>query len=86
MHQLCHPCLIDYDYIGKFETIERDSNEILRRLGIDDPVIRYPKQVPSKTPSILKKKKDTLNASVMENLYKNYLPDYQLFEYNKTYS
>ena len=85
MHQLCHPCLVQYDYIAKFETIEKDSNEILTRLGIDDPVIRYPKQVPSKTTLLLKTLRDSLNASVLENLYKNYLPDFELFEYNKTY-
>ena len=86
MHQLCHPCLIQYDFIAKFETIEKDSNEILTRLGIDDPTIRYPKQVPSETASLLKELSNSLNALVMKKLYKKYEPDYKLFEYNKTYS
>ena len=82
MHQICFPCLIQYDYIGKFETIEKDSNEILSRLGSS---IKFPSQKRSKTPSKLKILQDSLPDSVSELLYKNYLPDYKLFDYDKSY-
>ena len=85
MHQICHPCLIQYDYIGKFENIQNDSNEILTHLGIKDPVIRYAKPKPSNTASSLEELKPYFNDSVSEMLYKNFLPDYELFDYNKIY-
>ncbi|XP_060099846.1 carbohydrate sulfotransferase 9 isoform X1 [Heteronotia binoei] len=31
--KLCHPCIISYDYIGKFETLEEDANYFLRLIG-----------------------------------------------------
>ncbi|XP_071950848.1 carbohydrate sulfotransferase 11-like [Antedon mediterranea] len=40
MHQICFPCDIKYDIIGRFEHIEDDSNYILRLVGSD---IRFPK-------------------------------------------
>ncbi|NWU89400.1 CHST9 sulfotransferase, partial [Upupa epops] len=31
--QLCYPCLINYDFIGKFETLEEDANHLLQLVG-----------------------------------------------------
>ncbi|EMP26445.1 Carbohydrate sulfotransferase 9 [Chelonia mydas] len=31
--KLCHPCLINYDFIGKFETLEEDANYFLQLIG-----------------------------------------------------
>ena len=31
-HASCYPCIIDYDYIGKVETMEEDSAEIISRI------------------------------------------------------
>ncbi|NXG48091.1 CHST9 sulfotransferase, partial [Psilopogon haemacephalus] len=31
--KLCHPCLIGYDFIGKFETLEEDANYFLQLVG-----------------------------------------------------
>uniref|UniRef100_A0A8C5HAS5 Carbohydrate sulfotransferase n=1 Tax=Gouania willdenowi TaxID=441366 RepID=A0A8C5HAS5_GOUWI len=32
-NQLCNPCLINYDFIGKFENMEEESNFLLRLVG-----------------------------------------------------
>ena len=32
MHASCYPCLVDYDYIAKVETMECDSEEIIKKL------------------------------------------------------
>ena len=36
--QLCHPCVINYDFIGHLETLEDDGPLLLKMAGIDDRV------------------------------------------------
>uniref|UniRef100_F7CXE5 Carbohydrate sulfotransferase n=1 Tax=Ornithorhynchus anatinus TaxID=9258 RepID=F7CXE5_ORNAN len=31
--KLCYPCLINYDFVGKFETLEQDANYFLQLIG-----------------------------------------------------
>ncbi|XP_054550090.1 carbohydrate sulfotransferase 9 [Talpa occidentalis] len=33
VHKLCYPCLINYDFVGKFETLEEDANYFLQLIG-----------------------------------------------------
>ena len=58
--QLCHPCVINYDFIGHLETLEEDASLLLKLSGIDgrvtfppihkstgsDEVLEYYSQVP----------------------------------------
>jgi len=32
-HQLCHPCYVDYDFVGRFENLAADSRHVLARLA-----------------------------------------------------
>ncbi|KAL9982733.1 hypothetical protein ACROYT_G004818 [Oculina patagonica] len=34
-HQTCYPCAINYNYVGYFDTIKEDADNILKRLGLD---------------------------------------------------
>ncbi|XP_078463028.1 carbohydrate sulfotransferase 8 [Lampetra planeri] len=36
--RLCHPCAISYDFVGKFEELEGDANDLLRAVGVPDDV------------------------------------------------
>ncbi|XP_020602048.1 carbohydrate sulfotransferase 12-like [Orbicella faveolata] len=36
--QLCHPCVINYDFIGHLETLEDDAPLLLKMVGTDDRV------------------------------------------------
>ena len=36
--KLCHPCYVNYDFIGYLETLEDDAALVLKRAGIDDRV------------------------------------------------
>lgn len=39
-HALCHPCLLRYDIVGKFETLAEDAAFVLGLLGL--PGLRFP--------------------------------------------
>jgi len=32
-HKICHPCYIDYDFIGRFENLAADSGHVLARIA-----------------------------------------------------
>ncbi|NWV19892.1 CHST9 sulfotransferase, partial [Origma solitaria] len=40
--KLCYPCLINYDFIGKFETLEEDANYFLQLVGAPAD-LKFPK-------------------------------------------
>ncbi|ETE57202.1 Carbohydrate sulfotransferase 14, partial [Ophiophagus hannah] len=41
MFQLCDPCNIHYDILGKYETLEEDANHTLNRIGVPE-IVHYP--------------------------------------------
>lgn len=38
---LCHPCAVDYDFIGHFENLQQEAPYVLRKTGLDS-VIAFP--------------------------------------------
>ncbi|OWK61914.1 Carbohydrate sulfotransferase 12, partial [Lonchura striata] len=41
VYRLCHPCQIDYDFIGKLETLDEDAAYLLQLLKVDR-LLRFP--------------------------------------------
>ncbi|XP_056402775.1 carbohydrate sulfotransferase 9-like isoform X2 [Hyla sarda] len=41
MYQLCDPCNIQYDFIGKFETLAQDADFVLKTIGAPEN-LKYP--------------------------------------------
>ncbi|KAM9342971.1 carbohydrate sulfotransferase 11-like [Pholidichthys leucotaenia] len=41
IHSLCHPCLIHYDVVGKYETLKTDAQAVLRLAGVEG-MIQFP--------------------------------------------
>ena len=49
--KLCHPCGIDYDFIGGFENLEKEVRHVLEISGLKQANITLPEIKPSKTSS-----------------------------------
>ncbi|XP_060951819.1 carbohydrate sulfotransferase 12-like [Limanda limanda] len=83
MHRLCHPCLIQYDFIGHVETLEEDAEQLLNTLKLQND-IKFPLSYVNITTS------ESLSGWFREvplvermKLYKLYETDFKLFGYRK---
>jgi hypothetical protein len=81
IEKLCHPCLIKYNVIGKYETINDDSALALHMVGADN--LTFPKVTrTSGTSEKLQHYIDQLPLGLIRSLYKLYESDFKLFDYN----
>ncbi|CAB1336786.1 unnamed protein product, partial [Coregonus sp. 'balchen'] len=71
IHSLCHPCLIHYDVVGKYETLEQDSRSVLRLAGADGEV-HFPTSG----------KRTRTNGDMAAQFFQNVSPFYQKKLYN----
>ncbi|XP_063783842.1 carbohydrate sulfotransferase 11 isoform X4 [Pseudophryne corroboree] len=80
---LCHPCQIHFDFIGKYETLEEDSNYVLQLAGVRD-YLKFPTFAKSTRTT------DEMTAEFFQNislehqtqLYELYKLDYLMFNYS----
>lgn len=83
VYRLCHPCQIDYDFVGHLETAEEDAEHLLRQLRVDN-VVEFPTSNRNLTASSWEA--DWFGAVPVEarrKLYKLYEPDFRLFGYDR---
>ncbi|XP_059409349.1 carbohydrate sulfotransferase 12 [Carassius carassius] len=83
MYRLCHPCQIEYDFVGKLETLNEDTDHLLKILGVENQV-RFPPGYRNRTASNWER--DWFrNISVADRrkLYNLYEADFKLFGYDK---
>ncbi|XP_068102856.1 carbohydrate sulfotransferase 12 [Hyperolius riggenbachi] len=83
VYRLCHPCQIDYDFIGKLETLDEDATQLLSQLNIDS-LFQFPPSYRNRTASSWE---DDWFAKIplewRQKLYQLYEPDFVLFGYPK---
>ena len=78
--RLCHPCILKYNIIGKYETLIDDSALALHLSNVEN--VAFPAgQKTSGTSDRLKKYFDNIPLGVIRNLYKLYEDDFRLFGY-----
>jgi len=81
---LCHPCHVKYNFIGKYETIEEDVNGLLRILHVDH-MIHFPERGDSykakKTEDTLDKFYRDISVSSVQGIIDVYRNDYAAFDY-----
>lgn len=88
--QLCSPCLLQYDFIGKFERLQEEANFLLRSLG--SPVnLTFPDfkdrnpQAERTSSSITQRYFSQLNATERQKVFDFYYMDYLMFNYPKPF-
>lgn len=81
-YKQCHPCLVDYDFVGTFEDVEKDITLVLDNLKTTK-VIKPPYVADTKvlSQSELSQVYGDIQPSELNQLYKVYSPDYTLFGY-----
>ena len=83
VHSLCHPCLIHYDLVGKYETLEEDANTVLQLAGANDGV-RFPSYSKSTRTTDQMAAMFFRNVSTrqQQQLYQLYKMDFLMFNYS----
>ncbi|KAK3610208.1 hypothetical protein CHS0354_038848 [Potamilus streckersoni] len=87
--RLCHPCHVQYDVIGKMESIDEDTDYLLQYLGASSKV-KFPKRSDSttkrKTKNELSKYYQGIPKDLLERVLQEFRRDYVLFDYKIPYS
>ncbi|XP_077980199.1 carbohydrate sulfotransferase 11-like [Glandiceps talaboti] len=85
INQLCSVCSINIDVIGKFENLEEDTLYVLKRAGVDDDTVSFPKfdtrATNSSTTDLLRRYYSSISKDNILNLYDVYKRDFILFGY-----
>ncbi|KAL7305458.1 hypothetical protein TKK_0002199 [Trichogramma kaykai] len=79
---LCHPCLVNYNLVSKYETLVEDATEILERIGVDSVTFPSRPRNVEPTENILDKYYSTLSYGQLRDLAKLYHRDFYLFDYS----
>ena len=80
-HKMCHPCHINYNAVGKFETFEEDSQNILKDLGSER--LAFPKNLSgNRTKASFHKNYDFMSPEDFNKLLKTYQLDFEIFGYD----
>lgn len=84
-HELCNPCLVDFDFIGKLEYMQEDFDRLSKLTGIGD-VVKMPSRKESQyrkeeTDRLMNQYYSKIPKSDMEKLTQRYTPDILLFNY-----
>ncbi|XP_068164936.1 carbohydrate sulfotransferase 12-like [Antennarius striatus] len=82
MYQLCHPCLIQYDFIGHQETLQEDAEQLLKLLKLEK--LKFPPAYENMTTqnSVFNWFKPVPREERIK-LYQLYEMDFKLFGYPK---
>ncbi|XP_027032895.2 carbohydrate sulfotransferase 12-like [Tachysurus fulvidraco] len=78
---MCHPCIINYDFIGKMETIEEDAAHLLRLLKVDNIVDFKPYEKNKTSTDEMKTWFYNIPTEWRRKLYDIYRADFELFGY-----
>ncbi|XP_014797581.1 PREDICTED: carbohydrate sulfotransferase 8 [Calidris pugnax] len=90
VNRLCSPCLIDYDFVGKFESMEEDANFFLHLIGAPQN-LTFPKfkdrhsNEERTTPKITQQYFAQLSPAQRQRSYDFYYMDYLMFNYSKPF-
>ena len=78
---ICHPCDIEYDFIGHFEDMPEEAPYILRQTGMDRAVT-FPPFLTHNTTSQLLKSYAPIPKEKIAQLGKAFEEDFEMFNYD----
>ena len=78
--KICHPCVINYDFIGHFETMGADGPVVLKMAGIDDRVTFPPIHQSTGSDEVLAYY-SKVPPRCIEQLGEQYRNDFEMFGY-----
>ena len=84
-YELCQPCAVSYNFIGSFENLESDADQVLKELNVNEQV-SFPKQQKYYKEGgkgyVASEKFTDVSPDMLRNaLRKKYDLDYKLFSY-----
>ena len=79
--KLCHPCVINYDFIGHLETLEDDAPLLFKMAGIDDRVSFPPIHKSTSTDEVLEYYSQ-VPMQYITRLGEQYRSDFEIFGYD----
>lgn len=79
-HQLCHPCQINFDFIGHYETLEDDAPFVLHEAGVDQFVSFPPVHFTSTRNDLERYYSDVPREDILR-LQRIYQRDFEMFGY-----
>uniref|UniRef100_A0A3Q2EI07 Carbohydrate sulfotransferase n=1 Tax=Cyprinodon variegatus TaxID=28743 RepID=A0A3Q2EI07_CYPVA len=82
MHHLCHPCMLEYDFIGHQETLQEDAEELLKMLEVENE-IKFPPTKNATTSNLIKEWFKTVPREDRRMLYKLYKWDFKIFGFKR---
>ncbi|CAB3230479.1 unnamed protein product [Arctia plantaginis] len=79
--KLCHPCLINYTLVGKYETLHDDAQLALKTINVTNIQLPHLSRT-SGTAEKLHSYFSQLDLPLIRELYKLFENDYRMFDYN----
>ena len=83
-YELCQPCAVSYDFVGSFENLESDANQVLKELNVNEQV-SFPKQQRYYKSGgkgyVTSKKFSDVSPDTLKKALRKYDLDYKLFSY-----
>lgn len=83
IYHLCHPCSVQYDYIGRFDALLADSQHILTRLlqARSGARPQFPPVIKSNTPNLVREYLQAVPPDIVDRVREVYGLDYEMFQY-----
>ncbi|KAM6909349.1 carbohydrate sulfotransferase 12-like [Xenentodon cancila] len=83
MYRLCHPCIVQYDFVGHQETLQEDAQELLKIIKLQDDIKFPPSYANMTSPDSVMNWFRTVPLEERRKLYKVYEADFRLFGYRR---
>lgn len=77
---LCHPCAVDYDFIGHFENLQQEAPYVLKKTGLDSVIAFPPIKSLNTSKKILKRYSEVPQHMILQ-LGDAFQNDLEMFNY-----